>query len=116
MSEAAGHTGELTTAEDAGPIAHNVNYWAGPQSLPLWLPRIDAAFAWRSRSRFVEAGGTEHSLQDTLQAVLEDERARGLDRERRSGLTQQEQRALLTEIDAQPPGGELVNPSLRRHG
>jgi hypothetical protein len=68
--------------------------------LPLWLPRSDAAFARRSRSRFVQAGGTERSLLNTLQDVLKDERARGLDRERRSGLTQQEQRVLLTEIGA----------------
>jgi nucleoside-diphosphate-sugar epimerase len=116
VARVAGHTGELITAEDDWLTAHGINYWAGPRSLPLWLPRSDAAFAQRSRSRFVEAGGTERSLQNTLQAVLADERARGLDRERRSGLTQQEQRVLLTEIDAQPPGGELANPSLKRHG
>ncbi|MBC7592362.1 MAG: hypothetical protein H7288_00180 [Kineosporiaceae bacterium] len=40
------------------------------------------------------------SLQNTLQDVLADERARGLGRERRSGLTLQEQRVLLDEIDA----------------
>ena len=99
-AEVAGHTGELITAEDDWLTAHGINYWAGPRSLPLWLPRSDAAFARRSRSRFVEAGGTERSLQNTLQDVLKDERARGLDRERRSGLTQQEQRVLLTEIGA----------------
>ena len=95
----ADHTGELSMAEDDWLIAHGINYWAGPRSLPLWLPRSDTAFAQRSRSRFVEAGGTERSLQNTLQDVLKDERARGLDRERRSGLTQQEQRVLFTEID-----------------
>jgi len=93
----AGHTGELIAAEDDWLTAHRVNYWAGPRSLPLWLPRSDSAFARRSRSRFVAAGGTERTLQDTLEDVLADERARGLDRERRSGLTQQEQRVLLTE-------------------
>ena len=96
----AGHTGELIMAEDDWLTAHDINYWAGPRSLPLWLPRGDTALARRSRSRFVEAGGTERSLQNTLQAVLKDERARGLDRERRSGLTQQEQQVLLTELDA----------------
>ncbi|TFB99891.1 NAD-dependent epimerase/dehydratase family protein [Cryobacterium mannosilyticum] len=96
----AGHTGELIAAEDDWLTAHNVNYWAGPRSLPLWLPHSDSAFARRSRSRFVAEGGTERTLQDTLEDVLADERARGLDRERRSGLTQQEQRILLTEIGA----------------
>ena len=96
----AGHTGELISAEDDWLTAHSVNYWAGPRSLPLWLPRSDSAFARRSRSRFVAAGGNERPLQDTLEDVLAEERARGLDRERRSGLTQQEQRVLLTEIGA----------------
>ena len=96
----ADHTDELIMAEDDWLTAHGINYWAGPRSLPLWLPRSDTAFAQRSRSRFVEAGGTERSLQNTLQDVLKDERARGLDRERRSGLTPQEQHVLLTEIDA----------------
>ena len=95
-----GHTGELVSAEDDWLTAHSVNYWAGPRSLPLWLPRSDSAFARRSRSRFVTAGGTERTLQVTLEDVLVDERARGLDRERRSALTQQEERLLLTELDS----------------
>jgi nucleoside-diphosphate-sugar epimerase len=96
----AGHTGELVSAEDDWLAAHNVNYWAGPRSLPLWLPRSDSALARRSRSRFLVAGGTELNLQQTLEDVLADERARGLDRGRRSGLTQDEQRLLLAEISA----------------
>ena len=96
----AGHTGELISAEDDWLTAHSVNYWAGARSLPLWLPRSDSAFARRSRSRFIAAGGIERNLQQTLEDVLVDERARGLDRERRSGLTLEEQRLLLAEISA----------------
>jgi nucleoside-diphosphate-sugar epimerase len=94
----AGHIGELISAGDDWLTAHNVNYWAGPRSLLLWLAHGDSAFARRSRSRFLAAGGTERNLQQTLEDVLADERARGLDRERRSGLTQQEQRLHLAEI------------------
>ena len=57
--------------------------------------RSDSAFA--RRSRFLAAGGAERNLQQTLEDVLADERARGLDRERRSGLTEDEQRLLLDE-------------------
>ena len=94
----AGHTGELVSADDDWLTAHGVNYWAGPRSLPLWLPRIDSAFARRSGRRFLAAGGTERNLQQTLEDVLADERARGLDRERRSGLTREEQSILLGEM------------------
>ena len=97
-AQVAGHTGELISADDDWLTAHNVNYWAGPRSLPLWLPRIDAAFAQRSRSRFLDAGGTERKLMQTLEDVLADERARGLDRERRSGLTRGEESLLLGEV------------------
>ena len=97
-AQVAGHTGELISADDDWLTAHNVNYWAGPHSLPLWLPRSDSAFAQRSRSRFLAAGGTERNLKQTLEDVLADERARGLDRERRSGLTRDEESLLLGEI------------------
>ena len=98
VAQVAGYTGELIPADDDWLTAHNVNYWAGPRSLPLWLPRSDAAFAQRSRSRFLDAGGTERNLMQTLEDVLADERARGLDRERRSGLTRGEESLLLDEF------------------
>ena len=97
-AQVAGYTGELIPADDDWLTAHNVNYWAGPRSLPLWLPRSDAAFAQRSRSRFLDAGGTERYLMQTLEDVLADERARGLDRERRSDLTRGEESLLLDEF------------------
>jgi 2'-hydroxyisoflavone reductase len=96
--QVAGHTGELISADDEWLTGHNVNYWPGPDSLPLWLPHSDAGFAQRSRSRFLAAGGTERNLKQTLEDVLADERTRGLDRSRRSGLTRDEENLLLGEI------------------
>jgi nucleoside-diphosphate-sugar epimerase len=97
-AQVAGHTGDLTSANDDWLTAQNVNFWAGPHSLPLWLPRSDAGFARRSRSRYLAAGGTERSLTQTLEDVLVDERTRGLDRERRSGLTREEEHGLLDQL------------------
>jgi len=97
-AQVAGHVGELISADDDWLIEQNVNYWAGPHSLPLWLPRKDVGFARRSRSRYLAAGGTERSLTLTLEDVLADERTRGLDRERRAGLTREEENLLLDEI------------------
>lgn len=94
----AGHTGELISADDDWLTAHNVNYWAGPRSLPLWLPLSDAAFAQRSRNRFVAAGGDERNLRQTLEDVLVDERIRGLTRERRSGLTRNDETFLIEKV------------------
>lgn len=100
-AQVAGHTGNLISVDDEWLIEHNVNYWAGRRSLPLWLPRSDFAFAQRSRDRFVAAGGTERNLHKVLEDVLADERKRGLDRERRSGLTREEENLLLDEIARQ---------------
>jgi len=97
-AQVAGHAGEFISADDDWLTAQNVNYWAGPHSLPLWLPRSDAGFARRSRSRYLAAGGTERSLKQTLEDVLADERTRGLDRQRRSGLTREEENLLLDKI------------------
>lgn len=97
-AQVAGHTGELIPADDSWLSKNGVNYWAGPRSLPLWLPLGDTAFAQRSGKRFKAAGGTERSLAQTLKDVLTDERARGLDRGRRSGLSREEEILLLNKI------------------
>ncbi len=38
-AQTAGHTGDLVEADDDWLAAHDVAHWAGPRSLPLWLPR-----------------------------------------------------------------------------
>lgn len=40
VSDVAGFTGELVTIDDAWLLEHDVHYWAGPRSLPLWLPVV----------------------------------------------------------------------------
>lgn len=94
----AGHTGELIPAGDSWLSENGVNYWAGPHSLPLWLPLADTAMAQRSGERFRAAGGHERSLTTTLEDVLADERQRGLHRPRRSGLSRAEEVLLLQKI------------------
>lgn len=98
MGLAAGFTGELVAAEDAWLLAHDVRYWAGPRSLPLWLPQSHAGHSRRSNGAYLAAGGTVRPLSDTVGRVLDDEAARGLDRRRRSGLTADEERELLHEL------------------
>lgn len=62
--------------------------WMGPDSLPLWLPRPDyAGFMARDVTAAQERGLTFRPLAETVRASLEWERERGLDRDRRAGLT-----------------------------
>ena len=94
-AEVAGYDGEVVELSDEALLAHDVQYWAGPRSLPLWLPLSDAAFAQRSGAAYLASGGIRRSLHETLSRVHADELARGIDRERRSGLTAVDERAVL---------------------
>ena len=99
-AEAAGFRGEMVSAPDTWLLGKDVRYWAGPRSLPLWLPAVDAGFAQRNNAAFRAAGGHVADLDHTLDAVLADERRRGLDRPRRSGLSRAEELELLELLTA----------------
>lgn len=93
-----GFTGTLVPADDAWLVDHDVRYWAGPRSLPLWLPASASGFARRSNARYRAAGGRERDLAETVARVLRDEVARGTGRPRRAGLTAGEEADLLAAL------------------
>lgn len=94
----AGHTGDVAAADDEWLIGQGVAYWAGPRSLPLWLPADMPGFATRSNATYRAAGGGVRRLADTLARTLDDERARGLDRARAAGLTRAEELELIARL------------------
>ena len=94
-SDAADAATETVTLDDDTLEARGVEYWAGPRSLPLWLPASETGFARRSDTAFLASGGVRRSLRETMQRTLEDERARGIDRSRRAGLTPAEELEVL---------------------
>ena len=81
---------------------HGVNYWAGPDSLPLWLPPGHEGFATRSNSAARAAGLRLRPWTDTLRDTLADERRRGLTRERKAGLGPETERTVLAAYRDQP--------------
>lgn len=97
VRDAAGHTGDAVVAEEEWLVAHDVEYWAGPRSLPMWLPADMTGFMTRSNAAFLASDGRLRSLPDTIERVVADERERGVDRERRAGLTRAEELALLAD-------------------
>lgn len=97
-AEEAGHTGPVVAVDDDWLVGHEVAYWAGPRSLPLWLPADMPGFATRSHSAYLVAGGRLRDVRETLRRTLVDERIRGLARDRRSGLTRAEELALLEDL------------------
>jgi 2'-hydroxyisoflavone reductase len=97
-AEAAGSTGERVVASDARLEAADVRHWAGPRSLPLWLPRDAAGFLARSDEGIRALGVRRRPLAETMRDVLADERGRGLDRPRRSGLARDEELEALATL------------------
>jgi nucleoside-diphosphate-sugar epimerase len=104
-ADAVGFEGPFVEVEDDVLLAQGIRHWAGPRSLPLWLPARDAGFAQRSTRRFRELGGQTRSLEATVTAVLEDERARGVDRVRLAGLTEPEEQEVLRAVRTATGGG-----------
>jgi hypothetical protein len=89
ISACRGASGSNSTTVTAGEdwlVEQSVNYWSGPESLPLWLPPGHDGFMARSNHAARAAGMVLRPWQETLAATLDDERIRGLDRPRKAGL------------------------------
>lgn len=83
-------------ASDEWLVEHGVEPWAGPESLPLWLPQASyAGFMTRRNDAAHQAGLRLRPLADTLAAALRWEREVGLGRERSAGLTPGREEELL---------------------
>ena len=98
-AEVAGFTGRMVPVTQEWLAEHDVQPWAGPRSLPLWLPMPEyAGFGSRSDVRALDLGLRRRPLASTLADVLADERSRGLDRPRRAGLTVDDERDLIAQV------------------
>ena len=92
---ASGMAHQLVTVPEAWLVEHGVDYWAGPDSLPLWLPPGHEGFQSRSNEAALAHGMVLRPWQHTLMDSLADERARGLERERKAGLSPDTERRLV---------------------
>ena len=97
----AGSSADVAAAPADWLAARGANYWAGPDSLPLWLPPGHDGFAARSNAAARAAGMSVRPWTETLSDTLADERRRGLDRARRAGLSPAAERRLLQEFEAE---------------
>lgn len=94
---AAGTAPRLVEATDDWLAEQGVEPWMGPDSLPLWLPQPDhAGFMTRDNAAAVRTGLTVRPIADTVSATLRWERESGLYRDRRAGLSDARERALLS--------------------
>lgn len=98
VRDAAAHRGEVVHVPGEWLARHGVAHWAGPRSLPLWLPADVPGFATRDGSAYRAAGGGIRPLADTIERTLADERSRGLARSRSAGMERAEELALIAEF------------------
>lgn len=91
-----GPNASLTWVPTDWLVERSVPPWAGPDSLPLWLPLPDyAGFMSRDVSASLAAGLRTRSTDEIASAALEWEQVLGPDRDRRSGLTAERETELL---------------------
>ncbi|NUT71057.1 epimerase [Pseudarthrobacter sp. C4D7] len=93
--EESGSSATTIPANEDWLVEQGVNYWSGPDSLPLWLPPRHEGFMARSNQAAKAAGMVLRPWQETLADTLADERARGLDRPRKAGLSPATEQRLL---------------------
>lgn len=75
--------------------AARVRPWAGPRSLPLWLPGSHGGLLDRDTAPAAAAGLRARPVADTARAALAHEQALGLHRDRRAGLAPADELPLL---------------------
>jgi 2'-hydroxyisoflavone reductase len=100
-----GHTGPVVTVPGEWLVEHEVEQFMGPDSLAMWL--LEPGWeGWSARSgAAAEAAGLTHRPREELLAdVLAYERAEGLDRPRKAGLSPARERELLAEFAARAAG------------
>lgn len=98
IAETVGVDVELVKAAPEALKAAGVQPWAGPRSLPLWLPEEDYGLGAHDPAPSIAAGMPVRSFADAVLGALERERALGLDRERRAGLSLEEEAEVLATL------------------
>ncbi len=84
---------DLVWADPDSLTAHEVRPWAGPRSLPLWLPRQSQGLMAHDPEPSVAAGLTPRPVAETAADTLA--WLRGTDHPERTGLTRAEERHVL---------------------
>lgn len=95
IAAAVGTDPELVPVAPEALEAAGVQAWMGPKSLPLWLPDSHAGMGSHDAGPPMAAGLNIRPLDEAALGALEHERFLGLDRERRAGLTPDEEVEVL---------------------
>ncbi|HEY8372108.1 MAG TPA: NAD-dependent epimerase/dehydratase family protein [Pseudonocardiaceae bacterium] len=108
IAELAGGGAELVPVAPERLLELGVRPWGGPRSLPLWAPVTHYGVVSHDPEPARAAGLRARPLADTVAGALTYERALGLDRPRRAGLTMAEENEVCSGLDlpsSPPPNG-----------
>ncbi|MEV4311768.1 NAD-dependent epimerase/dehydratase family protein [Actinocrispum sp. NPDC049592] len=94
----AGGDVEMVPVAEEKLLALGVNAWAGPKSLPLWIPEDHLLKRDWDVQPAIEAGLRFRSVAQAAASALMYERELGLDRPRKAGLTPSEENEVLSRI------------------
>ncbi len=92
--EALGSDATFTWVDDPFLVDQKIQPWMGPNSLPLWIPGGDGLMNV-SVKKAVTDGLTLRPLAQTVRETLEWDRTRPADLQRRSGITREQEAAVL---------------------
>jgi 2'-hydroxyisoflavone reductase len=95
IASVVGFDGELVPLSSEQLAEVGVNPWAGPRSLPLWLPPGYEGMGAHDPAPSVAAGMPVTPFADVVRNALARERELGLNRERKAGLTPAEEEEVL---------------------
>ncbi|MGN6299586.1 MAG: NAD-dependent epimerase/dehydratase family protein [Angustibacter sp.] len=96
VAEVVGFEGAVEAVDPDWLVAHDVQEWAGPRSLPLWIADPGwGGFSARDGWAAWQAGLTLRPLADLVADSLRWEREQGLGRERAAGLAPDDEQELL---------------------
>ena len=91
-----GHTGPVVPADSDWLLERGVSPWAGPRSLPLWVPGPDRMI--RTGAAAGAVGLRHRPRLDLVADLLTWEHGQGLERPRSAGLTGNQEQGLLAQL------------------
>jgi nucleoside-diphosphate-sugar epimerase len=89
---------ELVPVTPEKLVEAGVGPWMGPKTLPCWLSEASHGMISHDATTAFQAGLRTRPFQDTVEIALADELEKGIARQRKAGLTPEEELSVLAQV------------------